>query len=310
MRKPPACSKRGQLRQERATRDAREVIFRRTRLASGANSSGAAPSSTALIPVSSPTISHRNGGRRPSLIPAAMVGAIRIRHAEAWWRDLAEIEFDDERSALSFLARRGDPFGELAPGKPIALFHWAPLIARLQQAASAWEPVGPVKDAFAVSAIRPREQCATAERFHISLPADWTTQLSVTYDGLVPVLRAKMLAAYCIAAAAVSLRQRRPMRRCLFCASWFTIHHAGAEFCSPSCRASAHNGRTSPHVFRSQDLHAEGSAPLASPLEHPGTRREADRKGTELRNPKGRKGLRGKDARRGRASRRRRSAPA
>jgi hypothetical protein len=228
----------------------------------------------------------------------------QMQYAEGWWRDLTEVEIVNEQNALSFLARRGDPFGELAPGKPIALIRWVELILCLRQAASAWESVW---DSSTVSTIRPREheQCVFAEQFYRNLPADWTELLSVTYDGLVPVLRAKTLAAYCIAAAATALRQRLPMRRCAYCFSWFTIHHAGAEFCSPSCRASAHNGRTSPHGFRSQDLHAERSAPLAGPLEHPRTERDADRKGAQLQDAKGRKRLRRQNARRGRAPRHR-----
>jgi hypothetical protein len=226
----------------------------------------------------------------------------QVQHAEAWWRDLAEVKIDDEKRALSFLARRGDPFGELAPGKPIALFHWEGLIVRLRQAASAWEPVW---DASTVSTIRPHEQCTAAEQFHISLPADWTAQLSVTYDGLVPVLRAKVLAAYLTAAAATALRQRLPMRRCAYCFSWFTLHYASARHCSPSCRAAEHNKRTSPHVVRSQDHHAQGRDPLAGAVDDSRPRRDADREGAQLHVAEGREGLRRKDARRGRAPRHR-----
>jgi hypothetical protein len=231
----------------------------------------------------------------------------QVQYAEGWWRDLAELRTTNERQILSFLARRGDLFGELKPGQPIRMVYWDELIARLRQAAHAWEPV---TNPMSISALRPGDPYEIAKSFLVGLDPRWTTQLDVTFDGLIPVLRAKVLAAYVTAAAAVSLRQRRPMRRCLYCASWFTIHHTGAEFCSPSCRASAHNGRTSPHVFRSQDLHPEGDAPLAGPLEHPRTARDADRESAQLQDTEGRKRLRRKDARRGRAPRRRRPAKA
>jgi hypothetical protein len=231
----------------------------------------------------------------------------RVRYAEAWWRDLSEVLIEDEQRALSFLARRGDPFGELAPGKPIALFYWEGLILRLQQAASAWETVRDWETST-VSAFRP-ERCAFAEQFHTSLPADWLEQLSVTYDGVVPVLRAKMLFAYLIAAAATALRQRLPMRRCAYCYSWFTLHYAAARHCSPSCRAAEHNKRTSPHGLRSQDHHPDGSDPLAGAVDHPGPGPEPDRTRAQLRNPETSQGPRREDARGGRAPRRRRSAP-
>ena len=44
---------------------------------------------------------------------------------EGWWRDFAELPLDDERRVLSFLRRRGDPFGVLAPGgRQISTYDW------------------------------------------------------------------------------------------------------------------------------------------------------------------------------------------
>ena len=44
---------------------------------------------------------------------------------EGWWRDLAELALDDEKRVLSFLHRRGDPLGQLAPnGKQVITYDW------------------------------------------------------------------------------------------------------------------------------------------------------------------------------------------
>src|SRR5262245_25147212 len=65
----------------------------------------------------------------------------RTLHAEAWWRDLAELALDDEKRVLSFLRRRGDPFGELAPGgKQISTYDWRYVKTVLERAVVAWEP--------------------------------------------------------------------------------------------------------------------------------------------------------------------------
>ena len=66
----------------------------------------------------------------------------QVKYAEGWWRDLAEVQIDDERTVVRFLQMRGDPFGELEPGRPISTAYWADLIRVLRRAASAWQPVG------------------------------------------------------------------------------------------------------------------------------------------------------------------------
>ena len=84
-----------------------------------------------------------------------------VTHAEAWWRDFAELPIDDERRVLSFLARRGDPFGQLAPdGKQISTYHWLGLKAVLEQAAAAWDPQ---PDETGVSRFRP-ENARTSQQ--------------------------------------------------------------------------------------------------------------------------------------------------
>ena len=126
--------------------------------------------------------------------------AYQMQYAEGWWRDLAELRTTDERQVLS------------KPGQPVRVVWWDALIVQLREAAHAWEPVTTMTS---ISALRPGDPYEAAKTFLRPLPPHWTTALEVTYDGLVPVLWAKSLAAYVTAAAAVSLRQRRPMRRCL-----------------------------------------------------------------------------------------------
>jgi hypothetical protein len=126
----------------------------------------------------------------------------QMQYAEGWWRDLAELRTTDERQVLSFLARRGDLFGELKPGDPIRTVWWDSLITQLRQAAHAWEPITRLTD---ISTLRPDEPSyETAKSFLVGIPRGWTAYLDVTYDGLTPVLRAKVLAAYLTAAAAAN----------------------------------------------------------------------------------------------------------
>jgi hypothetical protein len=230
-----------------------------------------------------------------------------VTHAEAWWRDLAEISLDDERRVLSFLARRGDPFGQLAPGgKQISTHQWLGLKGVLGQAAAAWNPQ---LDETGVSRFRP-EMLEIAGRFLHGIKTDeWRSQLSVEYRGLLPVLRANRLLTYMLAAAAASLRAGLDMRRCDYCSSWFTLHYANARQCSASCRAARFNKRSSPHGFLPQGHDSPGRDPVAKPMASAGTERAPARTVTELRKPKGSGSTRRANVR-GRKPRRRRPAPA
>jgi hypothetical protein len=188
----------------------------------------------------------------------------QVEHAEGWWRDLAELRIDDERRVLSLLQRRGDPHGLLQPGTAIVTSSWSAIVAVLRQAATAWQPekVGECAsldelvraDAFPPSAFRPENAEYAAGFLHRMNPEEWKGQLYLAYRGLEPVPVATSLEAYCVAAAASSLRAGLPMRRCGYCASWFLLHHKTAQWCSPSCRAAKFNNRTSPHAFRADEV--------------------------------------------------------
>ena len=178
---------------------------------------------------------------------------------EGWWRDLAELALDDEKRVLSFLQRRGDPLGQLAPnGKQVITYDWRHLKAVLERAVVAWDKQ---PDATGVSHFR-QEKLRSAEhmfdRAAHPVPTDsaatgWADELGVYYSGISRSLRAQTLRAYLCAAAAASVEEGLDMRRCDYCRSWFTLHRSDARWCSSSCRAAASNKRTSPHGFVSQD---------------------------------------------------------
>jgi hypothetical protein len=244
--------------------------------------------------------------------------AYEVKHAEGWWRDFAEVRIDDARTVVRFLQMRGDPFGRLETGRPISTADWATLIRQLRQAATAWESVAegetvgdtggdvpleqmigratrdPDSAQMKVSAFRAEQGGAAG--FLRPLPPEWMGQLSVTYDGLQPVLIAKSLAVYLCAAAAASLRAGLPMRRCDYCSSWFTLHYANARQCSASCRAARFNNRRSPHGFVPQDHDPQGSNPVAEPVASAGNKRQPAGSRAKLLDSKGSGRTRGANA--------------
>jgi hypothetical protein len=224
-----------------------------------------------------------------------------VTFAEGWWRDFAELPLDDEKRVLSFLQRRGDPFGVLVPGgKQISTADWRILKATLRCATLAWDPQ---PDETGVSRFRPEKLRSAEHMFEFS--DGWARELDVYYSGVTPMLRPRVLAAYLCAAAASSVRAGVPMRRCDYCHSWFNLHYAAARQCSASCRAARFNGRTSPHGFVSQDHDTHGSDPVADPVAGARNERPPARSLAELRHAEGSEGPRLTDAR-NRKSRRRR----
>ena len=206
-----------------------------------------------------------------------------VKFAEAWWRDFAELPLDDEKHVLSFLQRRGDPFGVLAPdGRQISTCDWRSLKATLRCAAMAWDPQ---PDETGVSHFRLEKLRGAEHMFDFS--TGWASELAVFYSGVTPILSARVLAAYLCAAAAASVRAGLPMRRCDYCRSWFTLHYATARQCSASCRAARFNNRRSPHGFISQDPDTQGGDPMAEPVASAGGERPPAGSLAELRKPEG-----------------------
>jgi hypothetical protein len=223
---------------------------------------------------------------------------------EGWWRDFAELPLDDERRVLSFLRRRGDPFGVLAPGgKQITTCDWRILKATVRCAAVAWDPQ---PDATGVSHFRPEKLRGAEHMFEFS--DGWASELEHHYSGVSLVLTARTLAAYLCADAAASVREGLDMRRCAYCSSWFSIHRSDARWCSSSCRAASSNKKRSPHAFVSQNQNTQGGDPVAEPVAGAGGERPPAGPRAKLRDPEGSGDARRANAR-GRAPWRRRPAP-
>src|SRR5215472_15370516 len=157
----------------------------------------------------------------------------QVESAEGWWRDFAELTIGDERRALSFVRRRGDPSRVLTPERPLHTGYWVEHLNGLCTAALFWEP----RNDLEVSRfIADDERVALFLR---KLRPDWAEEeMRLVYRGLTPLPVARSLAAYLLAAALSSIRRRVPMRRCQYCSSWFELHRKEAVFCSPSCRAA------------------------------------------------------------------------
>jgi hypothetical protein len=156
---------------------------------------------------------------------------------EGFWRDLGELDFDDQRAVLALVCRRGDPAGILSPREQTHTGHWVDLAALLAIAARAWEPV----DASGVS-------CVTKDRHRLQQAKHFTDDklaLQILKDDLEVIpdpagglaLRACTLAAFMVVSAVSALERCVPMRRCAHCTSWFELARADARFCCDSCRA-------------------------------------------------------------------------
>jgi hypothetical protein len=227
-----------------------------------------------------------------------------VNSAEGWWRDFAELQIGDERRALSFVRRRGDPSRVLTPERSLHTGYWVDHLNGLRTAALCWEP----RNDLEVSRfIADDERVAS---FLKKLRPTWAEEeMRLAYRGLTPVPEARSLAGYLVAAAISSIRRRVPMRRCQYCYSWFELHRRAAMFCTPSCRAAHFNGRISPHVLDLPHDHPQGDDSLAGALAGAGRGRKSPPSEAQLRDPEGSQGTRRAHGRGARAARRGRSAP-
>src|SRR5262249_22952726 len=134
----------------------------------------------------------------------------------------------------------------------------------------------------------------------------WATEeMGLAYRKLTPIPVAHTLAGYLVASALSALRRRVPMRRCIYCSSWFELHRSEAMYCSPSCRAAHHNQRISPHGLDFTRDHPQGHDPLASPLARTRHGRKVAHGEAQLRDPEGGQGIRRAHGGRARAARHR-----
>ena len=132
-----------------------------------------------------------------------------VNFAEGWWRDLAELPLDDEKRVLSFLQRRGDPFGVLAPGgKQISTYDWRDLKSGARTGGGGMGSATGRGPACRTSARRSAaaQSACSIWRLGPKPRPDGPMNLGVTIRGITPIHRAKTLAAYMCAAAAASVR--------------------------------------------------------------------------------------------------------
>jgi hypothetical protein len=160
----------------------------------------------------------------------------------AFWRSFAEIEFDytaeAKERARRFIARHGDPLGDLDSRRVGTNANWPALTDALYSIAQAWDPPDPSKTSF-MSNDPERIAAAQAALYELARPdqqglldIEWIAQESA----LVP--RAKTLRAFMIASAASALRRGIAMRICALCGDWFELRRADAVYCSGSCQAA------------------------------------------------------------------------
>jgi hypothetical protein len=230
----------------------------------------------------------------------------QVDSVEGWWRDFAEILVGAEERVVSFVRRRGDPLGELTPDRSTHTGRWAQLLNLLHIAALGWEHRNDLETSKFIAADD------RIKLFLSLLPATWASeQMGLTYRGLTPMPVAHTLTGYLVASAISALRRQVPMRRCLYCSSWFELHRREAMYCSPSCRAAHFNQRISPHGIDFARHHAQRDDTLASPLAGAGRgQKVAHSEAQKLGDPEGSQSVRRAYGGGARAPRRRRSAPA
>ena len=208
---------------------------------------------------------------------------------------------------LSFLRRRGDPFGVLAPGgKQISTCDWRVLKAMLERAAVAWDPQ---PDATGVSHFRP-EKLRGAEQFMSRVRrTGWASELERHYSGVI-------LGSYAPERSPPTCARLPPLRcaRVLICAAATTAVRGSPSTAPTPAGVQAHAVQPAPtkgghpHGFVSQDQNTQGGDPVAEPVAGAGGERPPAGPRAELRDPEGSGGARRANAR-DRKPRRRRPAP-
>src|SRR6516165_10647291 len=169
-----------------------------------------------------------------------------------FWRSFIEIDLSHTGEALHFVARHGDPFGQLDQERarlyppPFGTNRlWPDLGATFGKIAQAWEPLDPNGISF-ISDNPERLEVAQRALRELAPPGphekglediEWIAQ----GRGLVP--RARTLRAFMIASAASALRRGVAMKKCAYCGDWFELRRTDAFYCSGSCQAADYKQR-------------------------------------------------------------------
>jgi hypothetical protein len=188
------------------------------------------------------TIKFRDylGGETHEAIEIRAKGGGR-RHAfdepAAFWRNFIEIDPTDEKHAVDFVQRHGDPEGKL-PDKATDTGGWRGLGKQLEPFARLW---GPMNDEGVSPFVgKAEEVIAVTEKFHSEF-VDQNNLLDLRVGfrksgELVGYYRAHALAGFMCASAILNAQDRYPMARCNYCNDFFAFKRR-SSFCTPSCRA-------------------------------------------------------------------------
>ena len=160
------------------------------------------------------------------------------------WRDFAELDLDSDAAIAGFVARFGDPAGDLEPRRDAVTKDWPALKSCLALFAQAWEP----PDSDGISRI-------TDDAARLLLTTELTVGIFKPFlkgDAIIPkivqhgfALEFKTLGGFMIASASLHFVDRQQMRRCQVCRRWFPIRRRTARFCSAACIAQ--NARNLKH---------------------------------------------------------------
>jgi hypothetical protein len=161
----------------------------------------------------------------------------------AFWRSFAEIDFaytaEATEKALRFIARHGDPLGDLDSGSPVGTnAHWHALTDALQNIGQTWDPADPSKTSF-MSNDPERIAAAQAALYELARPdKQGLLGVELIAQGSALVRRARTMRAFMVASAASALERGIAMRICARCGDWFELRRADAVYCSGSCQAA------------------------------------------------------------------------
>jgi hypothetical protein len=164
-----------------------------------------------------------------------------VTHAPmAFWRNFAELDLTSTKQALDFIARHGDPFGDLdRESRTGTNDRWPALKTALADIAQAWDPLD--NDTSHISEDPHRRTLAQHALYELARPDKaGLGDIEVIAQGDALVLRAKTLQAFMIASASSALRRGIAMRICQYCGDWFELRRSDATFCSASCVAAGH----------------------------------------------------------------------
>src|SRR5262249_27754661 len=156
----------------------------------------------------------------------------------------AAIDLTDTAEALRFIARHGDPLGDLDRGERASTnAPWFAVMDALDRIADAWAPLDRNGISFSSD---DRDRLEVAQRALRELaPPDENGLQGIEWiahgRGLVP--RAQNLQSFMVASAASALRRGIAMRRCRYCVDWFELRRSDATYCSGSCQAADYKQR-------------------------------------------------------------------